>query len=71
MLDRCPHTLPDAHPVTTRAAGLDRAVRRQLDTGKHAARGVAPNTLSNNAGLCSPMSATVRDLPEHDHGGRW
>ena len=38
MLHRCPHTLPDADPVTTRAAGLDRAVRRQLDTGKHAAR---------------------------------
>src|SRR5439155_8921544 len=45
MLHRCPHTLPDAHPVTTRAAGLDRAIRRQLDTGKHAAR-CSPATLA-------------------------
>src|SRR4249919_3962144 len=31
-------------------------------------RGVAPNTLSNNAHQRSPMAATVRDLPEHDPG---
>jgi hypothetical protein len=29
------------------------------------------NTLSNNAGQRSPASTTVRDLPEHDQGGRW
>jgi hypothetical protein len=29
------------------------------------------NTLSNNVGLCSSASATVRDLPEHGLGGRW
>jgi hypothetical protein len=34
-------------------------------------RGVAPNTLSNKADQRSPASATVRDLPEHDWGGRW
>jgi hypothetical protein len=28
------------------------------------------NTLSNNAGQRSPASATVRDLREHDPGGR-
>jgi len=39
------NTLPDAHPVTTQAAGLHRAIRRQLDTGKHAAR-CSPATLA-------------------------
>ena len=39
------HTLPNAHPVTTQAAGLHRAIRRQLDTGKHAAR-CSPATLA-------------------------
>jgi len=29
-------------------------------------RGVAPNTLSNNAGQRSPASATVRELRKHD-----
>jgi hypothetical protein len=29
------------------------------------------NTLSNNAHQRSPMAAAVRDLPEHDWGGRW
>jgi hypothetical protein len=29
-------------------------------------RGVAPNTLSNNADHRSPRSTAVRDLPEHD-----
>jgi hypothetical protein len=31
-------------------------------------RGVAPNTLSNNAGPRSPASATVRELRKHDQG---
>jgi hypothetical protein len=39
--------------------------------GDSNSRGVAPNTLSNNAGQRSPQSATIRDLPEHDRGGRW
>jgi len=38
LLHCSPHTLPDAHPVTTRAAGMHRAVRRQLDTGENTAR---------------------------------
>jgi hypothetical protein len=33
--------------------------------------GYDTNTLSNNADQRSPRSATVRDLPEHDGGGRW
>jgi hypothetical protein len=36
------------------------AWRRMGDSNS---RGVAPNTLSNNADLCPPGSATVRDLP--------
>jgi hypothetical protein len=45
-----PRTLPDAHPVTTRVAGLHRAVRRRLDTGR--TRGTL---------LTSPCSTHVAD----------
>jgi hypothetical protein len=42
--------------------------RRMRDSNS---RGVAPNTLSNNAHQRSPMAATVRDLPGYDTGGHW
>jgi hypothetical protein len=42
--------------------------RRMRDSNS---RGLAPNTLSNDADQRSPASATVRDLPEHHRGGRW
>jgi hypothetical protein len=34
-------------------------------------RGVAPNTLSNNAGQRSPASATVRELHKHHPSEHW
>src|SRR6266566_381261 len=42
------------------------AWRRMRDSNS---RGVAPNTLSNNAGQRSPMSVTVRDVRGHARGG--
>ena len=41
--------------------------RRMRDSSS---RGVAPNTLSNNVGPRSPEFTTVRELREHDPGGR-
>jgi len=41
--------------------------RRMRDSNS---RGVAPNTLSNNAHQRSPASATVRELREHDPADR-
>jgi hypothetical protein len=39
--------------------------------GDSNSRGVAPNTLSNNAGQRSPASATVRELHNHDPSEHW
>jgi hypothetical protein len=61
-------------PPTTAAIGylgqylLRSAWRRMRDSNS---RGVAPNTLSNTAGRCSPGFATVRDLGGRQASDRW
>ena len=41
-------------------------VRMAEDKRFELLRGLHPNTLSSNAGLCSPASATVRELRKHE-----
>ena len=46
MPRRYPRTQPDAHSVTTRAAGLHRAVRRRFNTGQNTPHGAHQPPLS-------------------------